>query len=108
VPSATEDVEVRQLQHPFQIADAAVHDETGPGAGVNGGAEIVADERAIFDLAKEIDDEHIPGQQGADDPGVLLSTAASAAPSFSTTLWKSGRSGTMRTVTARPTRTRSG
>ena len=74
--AAAEDIEIGELVDPFQIANAAVDDEPGPGAGRDGGPQVVADEGAILDLAEEIDDQHVAREQGVDHPGVLAAAAA--------------------------------
>src|SRR5688572_24935999 len=71
MPAAAEDVEIGQLAHPFEVADAAIDDESGPGPRVDRRTEIVANEGAVLDLAEEIDDEDVAGKKRVDDPSVL-------------------------------------
>ena len=108
VYAAAEDIEVGELVDALQIANAAVDDDPGPGAGRDSGPQVVADEGAILDLAEEIDDQHVAREQRVDDPRVLAAAATLGGAHALDDPCKSGRNGTMRTVTARPTRTRSG
>ena len=61
-------VELDQSRH---VADAAVDDRTHSGARGHGGAEVVADDRAVLDLAEDVGDHDVALDQRLDDPGVL-------------------------------------
>src|SRR4051794_24042448 len=76
--AAAEDVEIGQLQHPLQIPDTAVNDQPRARPRVNRRPQVVADKGSIFDLAEEVDDEHVPAREGIDDPGVLAAAASLA------------------------------
>ena len=43
--------------------------------GIDGGREIVSDDRAVADFPEQIDDQNIARFQDVDDPGVLVSDA---------------------------------
>ena len=69
--AAVEAVEVFELRDPGKIPDAAVDDQSGLRLARDGRAEVVADERAVLDLAEEVYHQHVTLPQGVDDPGVL-------------------------------------
>ena len=71
VDPAAEDGEIGEFIDPLIVADTAVDHDAGAGAGAGGGGEVVADERAVVDLAEEIDNQNIALLKRVDDPGVL-------------------------------------
>ena len=52
-----------------------IDDQTGSRPGVDGRAQVVADEGAVLDFPEQIDDEHVAGEELIDDPGVLATDA---------------------------------
>jgi hypothetical protein len=108
VDAPAEDVEVRQLEDALQVADAAVDDEAGLGPGLDRCRQVVTDEGAVLDLAEEVDDQHVALLQRVDDPGVLAAAPSLGGAHALDDLLEIRPQGTIRTVTALPTRTRSG
>jgi len=63
---------------PWVVADAAVDDGPGMGAGGDGRAQVIADDGAADDLAEDVDHHHVALLEGFDDPGVLAAAGAAA------------------------------
>ena len=57
-------------ERPGKVSDGAVEDDAVAGLGEDRVAQVVADERAIVNLAEAIGDVDVAGLQGVDGPGV--------------------------------------
>ena len=71
VCSPAEVVDAWQLDEPGHVADPPVDDRSGPCPRGDSGAEVVADHRAVLDLAEDIRNHDVAFDETFDDPRVL-------------------------------------
>src|SRR5581483_748131 len=76
INSANETLESFDLLNTGLITDRAIYDQPVVALGVNRGSQIVADDRAVANLAEQVHDQDVSRLENVDDPRVLVANTS--------------------------------